>query len=141
MRGSSSSRSRSERGAGFLGLHALATPGILLSGSNLGFVIATPVGLTIAAALAAASALPLSGPRGALVLRHAGSLRIGLLVVLVAWGVASALRLAPLTSEVPPAEVTAPLRFAAVVAVALYAYAAWHFVRPHRSRSSRARTP
>ncbi len=35
--------------AGFLGLHALATPGVLLPASNLGFVIATPVGLTIAA--------------------------------------------------------------------------------------------
>ena len=35
--------------AGFLGLHALATPGVLLPSPNLGFVIATPVGLTIAA--------------------------------------------------------------------------------------------
>ena len=59
--------------AGFLGLHALATPGVLLPASNLGFVIATPVGLTIAAALAAASALPLGGPRGDIVLRHAGT--------------------------------------------------------------------
>src|ERR671918_18917 len=41
--------------AGFLGLHALATPGVLLPSSNLGFVIATPVGLTIAAGLAAAA--------------------------------------------------------------------------------------
>ncbi len=120
--------------AGFLGLHALATPGVLLPGSNLGFVIATPVGLTLAAGLAAASALPLGGPHGALVLRHAGSLRIGLLVVLVVWGVASALRLPPLTSEVPPAEVASPLRFAAVLAVALYAYAAWHFVRLYLAR-------
>ena len=30
--------------AGFLGLHALATPGALLPTSNTGFVIATPVG-------------------------------------------------------------------------------------------------
>ncbi len=30
--------------AGFLGLHALATPGVLLEGSNTGFVIATPAG-------------------------------------------------------------------------------------------------
>src|ERR687887_1219297 len=38
--------------AGFLGLHALATPNVLLSGKNAGFVIATPVGLTVASAFA-----------------------------------------------------------------------------------------
>ena len=32
--------------AGFLGLHALATPGVLLSHPNTGFTIATPVGLS-----------------------------------------------------------------------------------------------
>ena len=35
--------------AGFLALHALATPGVLLDTPNQGFVIATPVGLLIAA--------------------------------------------------------------------------------------------
>ena len=72
--------------AGFLGLHALATPGVLLPSPNLGFVIATPVGLTIAAGLAAAAALPLGGPRGDLALRHAGLLRGAVVAVLVAWG-------------------------------------------------------
>src|SRR5215210_537293 len=42
-------------GAGFLGLHALATPGVLLDGRTAGFVIATPVGLAAAAAFAAGS--------------------------------------------------------------------------------------
>ena len=37
--------------AGFLGLHALATPGVLLDRRTAGFVIATPVGLAAAAAL------------------------------------------------------------------------------------------
>jgi adenylate cyclase len=115
--------------AGFLGLHALATPGVLLPASNLGFVIATPVGLTIAAVIAATSALPLGGPRGELVVRHAGALRIGLLAIMVAWGIASLLRLPPLVSEVPPAEVAPPLRFAALIAVGLYAFASWHFAR------------
>jgi class 3 adenylate cyclase len=115
--------------AGFLGLHALATPGVLLPASNLGFVIATPVGLTIAAGLAAASALPLAGPRGGWVLRRARALRIGLVVVLAIWGVASLLRLPPFAAEAPPAEVAPPLRAGAAVAVALYAFAAWHFTR------------
>jgi class 3 adenylate cyclase len=115
--------------AGFLGLHALATPGVLLPASNLGFVIATPVGLTIAAGLAAASALPLAGPRGGWVLIRARALRIGLVVVLAIWGVASLLRLPPFAAEAPPAEVAPPLRAGAAVAVALYAFAAWHFTR------------
>src|SRR4051795_6423014 len=41
--------------SGFLGLHALATPGVLLEGSNTGFVIATPIGLVIASVFSAAS--------------------------------------------------------------------------------------
>ena len=39
--------------AAFLGLHALATPGVLL-GPNAGFELATPVGLVLAAAFCAA---------------------------------------------------------------------------------------
>ena len=41
--------------AGFLGLHALATPGVLLEGNNTGFVIATPIGLVIASVFSAVS--------------------------------------------------------------------------------------
>ncbi len=47
---------------GFLALHALATPNVLL-GANAGFELATPVGLVVAALLAAASALELSRPQ------------------------------------------------------------------------------
>ena len=115
--------------AGFLGLHALATPGVLLPSPNLGFVIATPVGLTIAAGLAAAAALPLGGPRGDLALRHAGLLRGAVVAVLVAWGAASILGFPAFMSEAAPAEVAPPLRLGALLAVALYAYAAWHFLR------------
>ena len=48
--------------AGFLGLHALATPGVLLSHPNTGFTIATPVGLILASVFAVASVSPLAGP-------------------------------------------------------------------------------
>jgi len=115
--------------AGFLGLHALATPGILLPGSNVGFVIATPVGLTIASVFAAASALPLGGPRGDLALRHAGALRIGLIVVLVAWGAASLLGIPPVMASMEPLEVGPLVRAGALAGILLYAYAAWHFLR------------
>ena len=115
--------------AGFLGLHALATPGVLLPSPNLGFVIATPVGLTIAAVLAAAAALPLGGPDGDLVLRRAGFLRGALLAVLVAWGAASILGIPAFMAQAAPAEVAPPLRLGAALAVALYVFAAWHFLR------------
>ena len=115
--------------AGFLGLHALATPGVLLPSPNLGFVIATPVGLTIAAALAAIAALPLGGPRGELVLRHAGAQRGAVVALLVIWGAASILGIPAFMAQAAPAEVAPPLRLAAIVAVALYAFAAWHFLR------------
>ncbi len=45
--------------AGFFALHALATPGVLVHHANLGFDAALPVGLFLASALAALSALPL----------------------------------------------------------------------------------
>ena len=43
--------------SGFLALHALATPEVLLDHPNSGFVIATPIGLLLASAFAAASAV------------------------------------------------------------------------------------
>ena len=57
--------------AGFLALHALATPGVLLDGPNQGFTIATSVGLLLAALFAAASALPLPRERAQWVIRNA----------------------------------------------------------------------
>src|ERR671924_741918 len=48
--------------SGFLGLHALATPGVLL-GPNAGFELATPFGLVVAGAFAAAGAAELSPER------------------------------------------------------------------------------
>src|ERR687893_1319840 len=65
--------------AGFLGLHALSTPGVLLDGPNQGFVIATSVGLVLAALFVAASALPLPAARAQWVIRHAGLLRGGVI--------------------------------------------------------------
>src|SRR5215216_6325259 len=61
--------------AGFLGLHALATPGVLLDAPNTGFVIATPVGLLLASGFAAGSALDLSPSTSAAIMRHQRLLR------------------------------------------------------------------
>ena len=120
--------------AGFLGLHALATPGVLLAGSNTGFVIATPVGLSIAAAFAAASVTALSGPRAQAVLRRRTLLLGALSVLMVIWGVVSIAGLPPLDGALPATEAAGPLTLLAIVAVALYAFAAVRTLDFYRRR-------
>src|ERR687891_1157459 len=55
--------------SGFLGLHALATPTVLL-GPNAGFELATPAGLLVAGVFAAASAVELGPERARQVMRR-----------------------------------------------------------------------
>ncbi|HEX2423825.1 MAG TPA: hypothetical protein VHN56_11850, partial [Actinomycetota bacterium] len=75
--------------AGFLALHALATPKVLLATPNEGFVIATPVGLVVAAFFAAASALPHEEGETRLAPRTQRWLRSALLIAIATWAVAS----------------------------------------------------
>jgi adenylate cyclase len=123
--------------AGFLALHALATPGVLLDEPNQGFVIATPVGLLLAAAFAAASALPLPAGRAEAVIRHAPALRAGLLVVMVGWGALSLASVAPLDDPTPVERATDGLIVPAAAATVLYAFAGWrYFTMGRRSGSA-----
>jgi class 3 adenylate cyclase len=110
--------------AGFLGLHALATPGVLLTGSNTGFVIATPVGLFIAAIFAACSVTALAGPRAQIVLRRRTAILAFLTAAMVAWGVLSIAGLPPFDGPLPSSEAGGPLTLIAIVAVGLYSFAA-----------------
>jgi adenylate cyclase len=122
--------------AGFLGLHALATPGVLLEGSNQGFVIATPVGLLIASVFAGASALPLSPHRSAAVMRHADLLRGLLLAAMALWAVASLASVPPLDDPTPTERASGGLVVPAALAVALYTFAAARYLSMQRlSRS------
>src|SRR3954471_20759937 len=95
--------------AGFLGLHALATPGVLVDGRTAGFVIATPVGLLIAAGVAAASAMPLPSEPAHAVMGQARALRGVLLAVILAWAAFSLAGLAPLDSASEAEVATGPL--------------------------------
>jgi adenylate cyclase len=115
--------------AGFLGLHALATPKVLLDGPNGGFVLATPVGLVVAAALAALSAAP-----GEIVTRHVRVLRVGLFALMAIWAAASLAQIAPLNDPMPPESGSAPLTVLAVVGLALYGYAALRYAGLYRRR-------
>ena len=122
--------------AGFLGLHALATPGVLLPEPNAGFVIATPAGLILAALFAAASVSPLAGPHGRTVLRHRGLLRLGVIGLLSAWAVVSLLRLDPLDTLVASEALSGPIVISAAVGAVLYGYAAWRYLGIARRRAS-----
>ncbi|MDF5754443.1 adenylate/guanylate cyclase domain-containing protein [Spongiactinospora sp. TRM90649] len=119
--------------AGFFLLHGLSTPKILLPAGSVGFDVDQPVGLTIASVFAFASALPLHGRAARAVLGAARSLRAGLAVLLVGWGVASLVPgLTPLSG--PPPEGGAGLGAFSLVAVVLYSAAAAMMFRLHRRR-------
>jgi hypothetical protein len=118
--------------AGFLALHALATPGVLLSHPNAGFDIAQPVGLAIASVFAVASCLPFNAERGQSTFRALVALRIAVAAVLVAWAVLSLADLPPLNHTPSAKDVEGPLVVVAVVSVGLYLIAAVRFYLLHR---------
>jgi adenylate cyclase len=119
--------------AGFLGLHALATPGVLI-GKNSGFELATPVGLAVAGMFAAASGLTLR-PRAAERVLRAAWLLIGALAVLMAaWAVVSLAELQPLQGELGTEELDGWQISLAAVGVVLYAVAAAGYYRLYRRR-------
>ena len=122
--------------AGFLGLHALATPGVLLPEPNTGFFVATPVGLALASVAAAASVRPLAGPHGSWILRRRDLLRRSVVVVLAAWAAVSLLRLPPLDGP-PPEQAGTLVAVVAIGTVVLYGYAAWRYAGIAQLRRSR----
>lgn len=118
--------------SGFLALHALATPSVLLPGPNAGFDIATPVGLFVASVFAATSGLASSSSDVSDGV-HQG-LRFGLIGLLVAWAVVSLTRLPPLDD---PSLVEAGEGWLVVIGVlgmALYGLAALRYLSLYRTR-------
>jgi adenylate cyclase len=122
--------------AGFLGLHALATPGVLLEKGNAGFTIATPVGLVNAGLLALVSSFELSGRLGETIARHQTLLRLALVVLLVGWGVVSLASLPPLDDPLTPEDAEGPLKAIALVGVVLFALAAVRYRNIHARTSA-----
>lgn len=119
--------------AGFLGLHALATPGVLLEGSNAGFALATPVGLVISSVFAAASS---STEMHRSLIRNARVLRWSLIGIMVVWGIASLTRFGPLDDPAAPERASGPLVILAGVGVLLYVLAVVRYLRFPRHRAS-----
>jgi len=122
--------------SGFLGLHALATPTVLL-GPNAGFELATPVGLVVAGLFAAAASLELSPERARLVVRYARLLLGALVALLVIWGAVSLTERPPLDDALAPEELDGWQLVLAAVGLGLYGVAALGFLRIYRRRRAR----
>ena len=122
--------------AGFLGLHALATPGVLLQTPNAGFVLATPIGLALGSVLAAVSTIDLSSQRAVSVMRLGRWLRLLLLGAMALWAVASLAQLPPLNHEGVPERADGILAAIAVPAIALYCLSAIRYLQLWRQRPS-----
>jgi class 3 adenylate cyclase len=123
--------------SGFLGLHALATPGVLLAGPNAGFELATPIGLLIAGAFAAASALELPPQRARLVVRGANA-ALGLLVAVMAvWAFVALTERPPLDDPLAAEQLDGWQLVLAAAGLGLFGLAAVGYARLYRRRPAR----
>jgi class 3 adenylate cyclase len=117
--------------AGFLGLHALATPGVLI-GKNAGFELATPVGLALAGLFAAASGLALRPLAAERVLRWSRPVVVALSALLAAWATVSLTETGPLARKLTGEQLDGwQISLAGVV---LYGAAAVGYYRLYRRR-------
>lgn len=121
--------------AGFLALHALATPDVLVS-KNTGFVIATPVGLFLASIFAALSCLEFSPVQAQALMRWRPVLLGGLALVVVGWAAATLLEFGPLSEPIGPTEAAGRLRALAIAGTVLYGTASVRYYLVHRRRPS-----
>jgi len=120
---------------GFMGLHALGTPGVLFEQDHSGFKVAIPVGLLVSAVFAAASAFVDVRPSfAALAIRHRRVLRIGVLVTMALWFVWTVLDLPPLSGANSEAARGSLLTILAVVGTIVFAISAARYWMIFRDR-------
>jgi adenylate cyclase len=113
--------------SGYLVLHALATPGVLLAGKNAGFQIASAIGLLEAGLFAAASAIRFHPETSALLIRKRIVLYILLFLHMAAWAVVSLTTLPPLDNPVTPEDAQGPLAALAVAGLLGYGFGIWRY--------------
>ncbi|HXV03783.1 MAG TPA: adenylate/guanylate cyclase domain-containing protein [Gaiellaceae bacterium] len=108
---------------GFMGLHAIGTPGILFSSEYAGFQVAITVGLLVSSFFAAGSAFVDARPGIApLLIRHRQLLRAGVLLAIALWSVWTLTKLPPLHG--PESEAARGVLIASMAAVGTFVYAA-----------------
>lgn len=122
--------------AGFLGLHALATPGVLL-GKNVGFELATPAGLLLGSVFVAASALEPGPAAGSRIVRASRPLLGGLAALIALWAAVSLAELPPLDSPLGDEALQGWQLGFGGTGVALYALGALGYARLYRRRGAR----
>ncbi|MRH86117.1 adenylate/guanylate cyclase domain-containing protein [Nocardia sp. SYP-A9097] len=117
--------------SGFLGLHALATPGVILSTPNVGFTGAVPVGMVLGG-LAALASIVEYGPT-ARAHRFTDLLAALPSTLMAVWALASLTRIPPFDTIPDPDEVQGPLVAAAFLGGGCYLTAAaayaWLYLR------------
>jgi adenylate cyclase len=120
--------------SGFLVLHALATPGVLLAGKNAGFQIASAIGLFLASVFSVGSAHELSAARARALVRGRRAVYTLLGLLMAVWAALSLATLPPLDDPVTPEGARDPLVALAFLGAGLYGYAAVRYLRRHRHR-------
>jgi adenylate cyclase len=119
---------------GFLGLHAVGTPGVLFTGELSGFKVAIPVGLLLAAVFGFGSAFVDWAPSfAAVVMRRRSLLRRTVVGSMVVWFVWTVAKLAPLNHPTSEGANGSLLSVTAVVGVLVYGAAAARFWSVYRS--------
>jgi adenylate cyclase len=119
---------------GFLGLHAVGTPGVLFTGELSGFKVAIPVGLLLAAMFGFASAVVDWAPSfAAVVMRRRSLLRRAVVGAMVLWFVWTVAKIAPLNRPTSEGATGSLLSVVAVLGVLLYGAAAARFWSVYRS--------
>lgn len=122
--------------AAFFGVHALATPKLLAAGSNLGFSLAMPAGLFVAAILAALSSVEWSEARSADIVKSRSALTLAVLGVAAAWLYLSVNDMAPLGVPVEASGLADLFLPFEIVGVTLFLVAAFRYYIVYRSRPS-----
>jgi adenylate cyclase len=120
---------------GFLGLHAVGTPGILVSRDLAGFKVAIPVGLLVAALFGTASAFVDVHPSfAAWCIRQRRLLRASVAVALAAWCAWTVAQLPPLAQADSEGSARSALGLMAAIGTVLYAVSAARYLAAYRQR-------
>ena len=122
--------------AGFLGLHALATPGVLVD-NNAGFEVATPAGLLLGGLFIEWSAQTLTDEASESILARANLMLSGLVAAMVVWAVFSLAGIPPFAESLAPERVDLLQTAVGGSGVILYAAAAWGYLQLYRERRAR----
>jgi class 3 adenylate cyclase len=124
--------------AGFLGLHAVATPGVLIARMNAGFMVATPVGLFVAGILSVLSTLELSGRAGRWAVHSRGAAWLAATVVLLSAALLTSVSVSSPTGYFHGGTEAygSLLKWLAVVGSGFYGLAGARYFRLHRRRPS-----